>query len=182
MTLFKRENGWSLDFEGKHYQQFHLVTFYILPLLLKYPCTVGISVYSSVISYKYYIQKQSHVKPSKLHKKLPVSFRDSKTWYTSFWSKPFFSFHVEIRNNCDGCPTPYQISNCSRRLLLKSAKRTGEFYRSSIVKWFSSMPRNSSIIVNLNSLLVLRNHCLYNPIFGAVFKKHIFPIFRSLKY
>ena len=43
------------------------------------------------------------------------------------------------------------------------------------------MPRNSCIMVNLNSLLVLRNHCLYNPIFGAVFKKHIFPIFRSLK-
>ena len=94
----------------------------------------------------------------------------------------FFSFHVQIRNNCDGCPTPYQISNCSRRLLLKCAKRTGEFYRSSTVKWFSSMPRNSSIMVNLNFLLVLRNHCLYNPIFGAVFKKHIFPIPCSLKY
>ena len=31
------------------------------------------------------------------------------------------------------------------RLLLKSAERTREFYRRNIVKWFSSMPHNSSI-------------------------------------
>ena len=40
------------------------------------------------------IQKQSHVKPSKMHKKLHVSFKHSFKWTKKsgiylFWSKPF---------------------------------------------------------------------------------------------
>ena len=59
------------------------------------------------------IQKQSHVKPSKMYKKLNVSFKHSFQWTKKVEyiflveTFPFFSFHVKIRNNCVACPTPY---------------------------------------------------------------------------
>ena len=59
-----------------------------------------------------YILKQSQVKPSKMHKKLHVSFKDSLKWTKKrgiyiFLVETRLSFQVEIRNNCNRCPPPY---------------------------------------------------------------------------
>ena len=134
------------------------------------------------------IQKQSHVKPSKMHKKLHVSFKHSFKWtkkveyiflVETFF---FFSFHVKIGNN--SARVQHHIKEQSqgtvtsketRRLLLKSTKRTRDFNRRNVVKWFSSMPHNSSNINNSFEFPAsIRDHSWCYPIFEQFLKKHFF--------
>ena len=86
-----------------------LFTFYILPLLLKYPCMARISdVYSSLI-----FKNRATSNHQKCTRNFPfrsnISLSEPKKSLYIFLVENFlfFPFHVNIRNNCVACPTPY---------------------------------------------------------------------------
>ena len=143
------------------------------------------------------IQKQSHVKPSKMHKKLHVSFKHSFKWTKKsgiylFGRNLSFFFPFTLTFAITASRVQHHIKEQSqgtvksketRRLLLKSTKRTREFYGRNIVKWFSSMPHNIVLlIVHLNSLLLLEIIVSVILFLSSFQKKIFFPILCTFNY
>ena len=144
-----------------------LFTFYILPLLLKYPCMARVSgVYSSLIFKNR--ATSNHQKSTR-----NFSFKHSFKWTKKsgiylFGRNLSFFFPFTLTFAITASRVQHHIKEQSqgtvksketRRLLLKSTKRTREFYRRNIVKWFSSMPHNSSIInSSFEFPAIIRNH------------------------
>lgn len=86
-----------------------LFTFYILPLLLQYPCMARISgVYSSLIfKNRATSNHQNCTRNFTFRSNIPLSEPKKVEYIFLVETFLFFPFHVNIRNNCVACPTPY---------------------------------------------------------------------------
>ena len=170
-----------------------LFTFYILPLLLKYPCTARISgVYSSLIlKNRATSNHQKCTRNFTFRSNTPLS-EPKKVEYIFVVETFLFFFPFTLTFAITASRVQHPIKEQSqgtvksketRRLLLKSTKRTREFYGRNIVKWFSSMPHNSSIInSSFEFPAIIRNHRQCDTIFEQFPKKTFFPILCTFNY